>query len=310
MSKYRILSIDGGGIRGVIPATILKRLLNDAAADKIIDKTDLIAGTSTGGLLTLGIANGMTPEDMQRIYINEGKNIFDDTWIDDLKDLGGLTGADYDIVNLTKVLKKLFGDTKLKKLKKRVLVTAFDLDNEAALPSTRSWKPKIFHNFPGADSDGDEYAYKVGLYTSAAPTYFPTVDGYIDGGVFASNPSMCALSQSQDSRFFEHHPQIDEIVLLSLGTGTSLNFIKGRNLDWGFAQWIKPLISIMMDGVNGIADYQCRQILKDNYFRLAPVFPHNVSIPMDDVKKIPYMLRFAEKVNLNPLINWLAVKWF
>ena len=64
----------------------------------------------------------------------------------------------------------------------------------------RRWKPKLFHNFPGPDSDGGALAYRVAVATAAAPTYFASYDGYIDGGVFATNPSMCALAQTQDAR--------------------------------------------------------------------------------------------------------------
>jgi uncharacterized protein len=309
MADYRILSIDGGGIRGIIPATILQRLHTDPGLEDFLEKADLIAGTSTGGLLALGIANGMDPAVMQNVYVQEGKNIFDDSWLDDIKDLGGLSGADYDISNLEKVLKNLFGDTKLKALRKKVLVTTFDLDNGANDANKRCWKPKLFHNLEGENNDGEELAYKVGLYTSAAPTYFPTADGYIDGGVFASNPSMCALAQSQDVRYFAAPPGFDNIALLSLGTGMSMTYIEGGDLDWGFAQWIKPLISLMMDGVNGIADYQCRQILRNNYCRLAPVFPRDVAIPMDDYERVPYMQDFAEQLDLDPVKQWLHDNW-
>lgn len=309
MAKYRIISIDGGGIRGIIPATVLLRLNTDPMLKGFFNKVDLIAGTSTGGLLALGLANNMNPLVMQKIYMDEGKKIFDDSWLDDVKDLGKLIGADYDITNLEKVLKRIFGNIKLKSLRKKVLVTAFDLDNESKDASKRSWKPKLFHNFDGVDSDGEMPAYKVGLYTSAAPTFFPSVDGYIDGGVFASNPSMCALSQSQDTRCIPSPPKLGEVALLSLGTGISLNYIQGKSLDWGEAQWVKPLISLMMDGVNGIADYQCKQILKDNYYRLSPVFPKNVTIEMDSFKQIPYMKEFAEQLDLEPVKNWIINKW-
>lgn len=309
MAKYRIISIDGGGIRGIIPATILKRLNETPGLVNFLAWTDLVAGTSTGGLLALGIAHGLKPEVMQNVYIEEGEKIFDDSWIDDVKDLGKLAGADYEIENLKKVLKGIFKETKLKDLNKKVLVTAFDLDNEAKEKNARCWKPKIFHNYDGEGCDGEEYAYKVGLYTSAAPTYFPAVDGYIDGGVFATNPSMCALSQTQDLRFLTSPPKLDEIVLLSIGTRISLTYIEGKNLDWGYAQWLKPLISLMMDGVNGIADYECRQILRNNYHRLSPVFPSDVTIPMDGVNKTPYMLEFANKLDLSPVTNWLLDKW-
>src|SRR4030043_1597481 len=187
----------------------------------------------------------------------------------------------------------IFGKTTLGKLKKRVLITTFDLDNESKDSFKRTWKPKLFHNFPGPDTDGKELVYKVGLYTSAAPTYFPSVDGYIDGGVFATNPSMCALAQSQDSDF-KDAPPLRDVVLLSLGTGTSLIYIEGKELDWGYAQWAKQLVSLMLDGTSGIADSQGKQIMGDKYHRLAPVFPPNISIPMDAVDRIPYMVEFAE----------------
>lgn len=308
MSKYRILSIDGGGIRGIITAIILQRLISDSTISGFLNDVDLIAGTSTGGLLALGIANGLEPNYMRDIYEKKGGFIFDDSWIDNLLDIGKITGADYDIRNLEKVLKNIFGQTTLSGLKKNILITTFDLDNESKDLNSRTWKPKIFHNFKGSDSDGNELAYKVGLYTSAAPTYFPSVDGYVDGGVYANNPSMCALAQSQDKRFFKD-PNISEVVLLSLGTGTSLVFIKGKEHDWGYAQWSKPLISLMMDGVAGIADYQCKQILGDNYFRFAPVFPADISVPMDDVGKIPYMIDFANSRNLDETIKWIKNFW-
>ena len=176
-------------------------------------------------------------------------------------------------------------------------------------PKKRSWKPKIFHNFPGNDSDGGELAYKVGLYTSAAPTYFPTVDGYVDGGVFANNPSMCALTQTQDARIGKLRPALADVVLLSLGTGTSLVYIPGTRLDWGYAQWAKPLISLLMDGVSGIADYQCQKLLGEQYCRLAPVFPPGVSYPLDAVKRVPEMVKFAEGIELTDTAKWLRKYW-
>ena len=185
---------------------------------------DLIAGTSTGGLLALAIGKGESLDTIRDFYVEDGPVIFDDSWIDNLLDLGKLRGADYKISPLRRVLKRILGsDTTLGDLDRHVLITAFDLDNEDPDPEQRCWKPKIFHNFPGPGTDRDHSAYKVGLYTAAAPTYFPTVDGYIDGGVYAANPSMCALAQARDHRYLDPPPALDDIVLLSLGTGHSLN---------------------------------------------------------------------------------------
>jgi len=309
MSKFRILTLDGGGIRGIVTTVLLQRLSADKSLGGWLDSVDLIAGTSTGGLLALGLAHGVDLQTLRELYETKGAQIFDDSWLDNLVDLGQVAGAQYDNKNLERELKRVLGPTTtLSQLTKKVLITSFDLDNESPDPKRRTWKPKVFHNFPGADSDGAELAYKVGLYTSAAPTYFPSVDGYVDGGVFANNPSMCALTQTQDARI-RNRPAISEVALLSLGTGTSLVYIPGKRLDWGFAQWVKPLISLMLDGVSGIADYQCQKILGEQYHRLAPVFPPGVSLPLDAVKRVPDMIQFAEGADLAATTKWLRKYW-
>ena len=308
MAKYRIISLDGGGIRGLITVILLQRLGTEPGLNGWLDQVDLVAGTSTGGLLALAIAKGLDLQTIRVLYENKGGEIFDDSWLDNIVDLGTVIGAEYDNKNLGRDVRNVLSDTILGELKHSVLVTSFDLDNEDKDPTKRTWKPKLFHNIPGRDNDGERLAYKVALYTSAAPTYFPSVDGYIDGGVFANNPSMCALSQTQDNRN-SNRPSLSDVVLLSLGTGTSLTYIKGKTLDWGYAQWVKPLISLMLDGVVGIADYQCKQILGDRYLRIAPKFPPGVSIPLDGVKRVPDMINFANNVSLPDAVAWLKTNW-
>ncbi len=308
MAEYRVVAIDGGGIRGLVTTILLKRIVATPGLENFLDSIDLISGTSTGGLLALGIAHDIDLAQILDVYVKEGPNIFHDSWLDDLIHLGKLLGADYSTKPLRRVLQNMLGDTTLGQLEKRVLITTFDLDNEDPEPEKRTWKPKLFHNFPGPNSDRDALAVDVGLYTSAAPTYFPSVNGYIDGGVYAGNPSMCALAQTQDNRY-SPKPPLDDVLLLSLGTGTSLQYIKGPTHNWGYAQWVKPLIDLMLDGTAGIADYQCRQILGSRYHRLAPVFPVGVTVPMDDVSKIPYMTEFAETLTIDDTITWLKQTW-
>jgi patatin-like phospholipase/acyl hydrolase len=307
MAKYRILSIDGGGIRGLVTTVLLQRIAATPGFKDLLNTVDLIAGTSTGALLAMGIAHQLDLQQIHDLYVEKGPGIFDDSWLDDVVDLGKLRGADYDIQPLRRELRKLFGETTLGGLKRRVLITSFDLDNEDK-PEKRTWKPKLFHNFPGPDNDRALLAADAGLYTCAAPTYFPSVDGYIDGGVYAGNPAMCALAQTQDDRY-QPTPALDDVVLLSLGTGTSLQYIRGKSNDWGYAQWAKPLISLMLDGTAGIADYQCRQILGGRYHRLAPVFPPGTAVALDDVKKIRYMIQFAKVCPLGETIAWLRKTW-
>jgi len=308
MTAYRVVSIDGGGIRGLVTTILLQRIVATPGLENFLNTTDLIAGTSTGGILALGIAHQLGLDRIREVYVNKGPKIFDDSWLDDLVDLGKLRGADYGIAPLRRELKKLFGRTTLGELETRVLIAAFDLDNADPDPAKRTWKPKLFHNYPGPNNDRKSLAVDVALYTSAAPTYFPSVDGYIDGGVYANNPAMCALAQTRDRRY-SPTPPIDEVLLLSLGTGTSLQYIKGKSHDWGYAQWVKPLISLMLDGTAGIADYQCRQMLGDRYHRLAPVFPAGTTVPLDAVDRIPYLIEFAETVPIDETIEWLRQTW-
>ena len=309
MARYRILSFDGGGIRGVVSATLLEGLVGKFP--ELVDSADLIAGTSTGGIIAIGLAAGMSPTELRQLYEDRGKVIFDDSLWDDIVDLGGLTGADYSTDGLSEELEKVLGDKKLSQLNKHVLIPTFDLDNEDPDPKKRSWKPKFFHNFPGEDSDGEELARRVAMYTSAAPTYFPSVDGYIDGGVIANNPSMAALAQTQDKRVLDPPPKLSDIRLLSFGTGKSLTYIQGSQNDWGYAQWARPLISLMLEGSMGVADYQCRKMLgEEGYYRVDVTFDPDHSYPLDDVSKIPKLKQHAQSYDPQEVENWLSANWF
>ena len=171
--KYRILSLDGGGIRGLVSVILLKRLSCMPGLEKLLESIDCVAGTSTGGLLALGIARGLGLDEMKKLYVDQGPVIFKDSLWDNVKDLGKLRGADYTMTHLHDELEKILGKTTLGELKKKVVVTSFKLDNEDS--QRRSWEPKLFHNFDGPENDADELACKVGQYTSAAPVFFPVV---------------------------------------------------------------------------------------------------------------------------------------
>jgi patatin-like phospholipase/acyl hydrolase len=300
MAKYRILSMDGGGIRGLVTAMLLERL--EAFKPGFLAKIDLFAGTSTGGLLALGLAAGRTPAQARELYETYGKIVFHDTLIDDIHDLGTLVGADYDIEPLKETLEMTFARLTLGNLTRRVLVSSFKLDDIPTDPSRpRCWKAKFFHNFPGMDSDASEKIVDVALYTSVAPTFFPMYNGYIDGGVVAGNPSMCALAQAL-------HPltggqKLDDVFLLSVSTGLNPHFILEKNADWGLAQWAPHMVDLVLEGSAGLADYQCRQILGPRYFRLDPILSEQIG--MDQVDKIPLLKQIALHVNLAPALQWL-----
>jgi patatin-like phospholipase/acyl hydrolase len=179
MPPYHILTIDGGGIRGLLTTIVLERL--EAAVPGFLEKIDLF------------LALGITPTAARGLYEDKGPEVFADTMFDNVRDLGNAIGAQYGNVNLKRVLTEYFGNKTLGDLPHKVLISSFDLDNGPDNPAQlRTWKPKFFHNFPGPDSDGKELVVDVAMRTAAAPSFFPVYQGYADGGVFANNPSMAA----------------------------------------------------------------------------------------------------------------------
>lgn len=300
MGVYRILSLDGGGIRGLITSVILERLEENNPG--FISRFDLIAGTSTGGLLALGLASGLTPTQAREIYEDKGHIVFKDSLIGDILDLGELIGAAYPLTPLKNELIKQFGSLRLKDLQTKVLIASFDLDNKPQDPDTiRIWKAKFFHNYPGQDSDGDEKVVDVAIRTANAPTKFPIYQGYVDGGVVANNPSVCALAQAL-------HPntggqRIEDVALLSFGTGHVPEFIPIQHGDWGVLHWATKIIQVVMEGSKGLADYQCKQLLGSRYLRINPMLPKAIS--MDQIDQIPRMVEIGSEVDLSQANSWI-----
>jgi len=153
MGITRVVSVDGGGIRGIVPVIVMQRLTAEPGLGGWLDQTQLLAGTSTGGIIALSIAAGVPLVDLRELYTTRAATVFADSFLDDLRDVGKVFGADYDVDNLEREAHRVLGDRTLAQLTKRVLVTAFDLDNGAE--TDRQWKAKLFHNYPGPDSDGD-----------------------------------------------------------------------------------------------------------------------------------------------------------
>jgi uncharacterized protein len=300
MPPYRVLALDGGGIRGLYTAVLLNRLDNEVP--NFTDRADLVAGTSTGGIIALGLANGMSPAALVELYEDHGQAIFARTPWHQIRDLGELTGAKYDNDALIGILGETFSDKTLNDLLPRhVLIPSFDLDNQATPPKPRLWKPKFFHNFAGPDSDGAQKVADIALRTSAAPTYFPVYQGYVDGGVVANNPSMAAVAQALDAT--TGGQELDDLRVFSLGTGLTPQFVAGDEMNWGLAQWAPVLANMMIEGMMGVADYECRRLLNERYFRLGPVLPEPV--PLDGVEKIPDLIEYANQADITSAADWL-----
>jgi patatin-like phospholipase/acyl hydrolase len=295
MGKFRILSFDGGGIKGVCTVSLLQRLNDEWPG--YLEKVDLFAGTSTGGLIALCLAAGMPLDSIKNLYVCDGKEIFKRSWAH----WCGLTGSKYTNKGLRKVVGKTFGDLRLGDLKRKVMIPSFDLKSSNP---PHDWKPKFFHNF-GDDRDDPVLVSDVAMYTTAAPTYFPAVDGYIDGGVIANNPSMAAICQAMDERYGDE-AKVDDVVLLSIGTGATHNHINRSDFNFG-AFDVSRIVNILLSGTESVPDYQCHVILGDNYLRIDPEDGKNTR--MDDVSEIPHLIRIAEEYDIRNAVAWLDDHW-
>jgi patatin-like phospholipase/acyl hydrolase len=296
----RILSIDGGGIRGIIPGQILvtleeklkKATFNENA--RIADYFDLIAGTSTGGILACAylcpdpnnpVRPKFTANEVVNLYLERGDEIFNIPLKHKIKTVGGTLDEKYPTNELETALHDYFGETKLSQLLKPCLISSYDIKRRQA---------HFFTQHDAKKNEGWNYYVKdVARATSAAPTYFEcskvrsvTNITYplIDGGVFVNNPALCAYAEVHN----EYKVTAKQMVILSLGTGfekKSYNYNKAK--DWGMLGWIKPLINIMMSGVSEVVDYQLKQIYSavgapEQYLRINTEFPINVNSDMDD----------------------------
>lgn len=258
-----VLSIDGGGIRGIIPALVLSKIEEILGAD-CCQVFDLIGGTSTGGIISLGLSkkNPLTAFELANIYIKLGDKIFQRSAIKDLLSLDGITDELYDSENLELILGNYFANQSFNECQTNVLITTYDIENRA---------PFLIKSY---DDNCDSILLKeAARATTAAPTYFePAVlknnEGksfkLIDGGVYCNNPALLAYTEAK-----KLWPN-DDIFLLSLGTGELIRPIKYKQArNWGTIGWIRPLIDSILDGVSDITHYELEELLGTwNYLRL------------------------------------------
>jgi hypothetical protein len=298
----RILSLDGGGIRGYFSALLLARLERERPG--FVSHFDLLAGTSTGSIIALGLAAERSAAVLAELYARNAPRIFETSFGERLRDANGLIGPRYSTRRLAAVLRNVFGDLRLGDLKRRVLVPVFRLDDANPDSARRRWRPELLHNFPVPTGAPDLLAYRAALYSSAVPAIFAPSDGYVDGGVFAANPTLCAVTLTQDASVTGEKPALSDLEALSVGSGLAPLHIGSEGGDWGLAQWARPLLGLMLDGGVEMVDYQCRQFLGSNYHRLNP-WLEGEPIRLDDAEAFPRLAAAAEAADLAPTLAWL-----
>ena len=263
----KILSIDGGGIRGVIPAAILSEI-ERRTQTRTAELFDLIAGTSTGGILALGLA-APSPDDAARpryeatdlagLYEKEGTRIFDRSLWHRVIALDSLLDEKYEAKGLESVLERYFGETPLSAAVTEVLVTSYELETR---------QPWFFARYKAQADPAYDFPLRfVARATSAAPTFFEPEEltttrphgGLVDGGVFANNPTLCAYVEMRKLR-----PEATDVLVVSLGTGQYTRPIHYKEAkDWGLALWAKPILSVVFDGVSDTVDHQMSLLCQD-----------------------------------------------
>ena len=326
MPTYRVLSFDGGGVRGLMTTMLLERLCQQPGLEHAFDGIDLIAGNSSGALVALAMAHGLghptmreTLGHIQLAFENAPKVFGPPRWPNVLW-IPWLFLTKYRNEARAEAVRQLLSEKRLRDLNTHVLITAFDLENVTSGPgrrTTRLWKPKIFHNFIGPNSDRELFAWQAALYSTAAITYFPSVDGYVDGGVYGNNPSMCALAQVFDARYPpKPKPRLEDVLLFSVGAGQNLESVPRQRVRWGLAEWAwkGKFVNLATDATVGVADYECRQLLTDsNYRRLNPDFGGHPAIALDDFDALEDIKQRLESPEVEEQIKecaeWLREHW-
>jgi uncharacterized protein len=268
----KVLCIDGGGIRGLIPALVLAEI-ERRTGRRTADMVDLVAGTSTGGVLACGLTRPGTDgrtrfsaEELAGIYVEEGPRIFRRGLLKRIVSVEGWVDERYDDDGLNTALERYLGDATLSDALTDVFVTAYDIHDRFAF-FFRSARAR-------QDPTSDFPMVQVARATSAAPSYFEPARAtdvagahtypLVDGGVYAVNPSMCAYADVVRSGRAG-----DLELMLSLGTGEHTRaFTYEQARGWGQLEWARPVLDIVFDGVADTIEFEAGTLMGDRYVRL------------------------------------------
>jgi patatin-like phospholipase/acyl hydrolase len=279
--KVKILAIDGGGVRGIIPAVILSEMQKRLQQD-LCQVFDLIAGTSTGGIIALGLGTQCgdgkpySPAQILQMYVQNGPTIFKQSFLIRFTEL---IGPKYSPIPLERTLKSFFHDTEFQTALTPLLISSYDLQNQL---------PFFFKSHRiAADRDYNWKVTDIARATSAAPTFFPPLHltrgdndyALVDGGVFVNNPSMSAYAEARSL-----YPDAGSIMIVSVGTGDRqdrITYAAARK--WGLLGWARQIVPVFMDSVSEAVDYELKNLPGCEYYRLQLPSLKGASSAMDDV---------------------------
>jgi predicted acylesterase/phospholipase RssA len=271
-SRFQVLALDGGGVRGIFAAALLAGLEADTGRP-VLDQFDLVVGTSTGGIIALGLGAGLSPREILDFYVAEKRRIFANPlgW----RNLRHPFAAKYRPTALQAALRRIFGVTLLGESRVPLVVPSYDIGENAVHLFKTPHHPRL-------KRDHRVEMWAVGMATSAAPTYFPTfrlpVDDVrlIDGGVWCNNPAMVGVTEAV-SMFGQ---PLESIRVLSIGTTASAR-ARSRRLDnAGLLRWVQGpgVVDVLLNGQSAGAFGQVQHLVgPSNAHRLNPIAPEGLA---------------------------------
>jgi patatin-like phospholipase/acyl hydrolase len=282
----RILSIDGGGIKGVFPAAFLTHV-ESTLGRSVSDYFDLIVGTSTGGIIALGLGLGFSAQELLNLYINNADKIFPQRSL--FEKFRQLIHAGYDPIPLKTVLQTTFGSRKLGDSKKRLVIPSFNLETGEVYNWKTSHHPRLEHDYKKSIVD-------VAMSTAAAPVYFPTYRSIgcvplIDGGIWANNPTAVAAIEAVGVLEWPR----DDLRILSLGcTSCPNDTSRARFQSLGAAYWVTRLTDLFLTAQSSSAMGMAQHLVSDRKFvkRVSPMIATNIRL--DDSSEIPSLVGLAD----------------
>ncbi|HEY9017211.1 MAG: patatin-like phospholipase family protein [Methyloprofundus sp.] len=279
---FNILSIDGGGIRGVYAAHILSKIEKDLQID-LSESINLIAGTSTGSIIAAAVALKIPMSDIVKLYSEHGGKIFSRKWFS-----SQAYNSIYKGSNLRGVLLDVFGNVRLGEINKPLLIPASNIGNGGVHVFKSAYDPGFYR-------DKDVKVADAVLASCSAPTYFDPhkVDEYLlsDGGLWANNPTLVAIIDAKKRLNID----LDDMKILSVGTGhakkeygVEQKKMWGMLSGWGVTDFISYILSMQSESAQNMSGLLLEpdQILRLNFETDAP-------IALDDPKIIGDMLSKA-----------------
>ena len=279
--RFQILSLDGGGIRGLFSAGILARW-EENLGHRVVDHFDLITGTSTGGIIALGLGLGLRPRELVQFYRDRGPAIFPGGWRKPFRWMRHWRRSKFANAALESGLQDALQNRLLGHSTKRLVIPSFDLG--------RGWV-RVFKtaHHPELVTDHKVPAWQVAMATTAAPTYlpaFPQIDErrLIDGGVWANNPCMVGIVEA----VAKLGVPLEKVRVLSIGTTNAVAYPPDALDRGGKLQWAKWAAEVIMQGQSNGATGQAELLLgRDRFLRINPDVPKGLfSLDYADAGKL------------------------